>query len=265
MIRQLAKIEPWDPAARFLDLTRRATFKTIGSKDTKATLDAWIQMVEDESRTTKQSGDLFEELCVYYFLYCKNMAKVWTLTNVPVEVRTLLGLHRADYGIDVIAKDQKGGYHAIQAKFRGRRNKGRNRYNRRITVSWKSLTTFIALANRTGPYTLHWVFTCADGVSNRGGKRDKKDRSVCYRTLCSLPKEFWLKTAQMHGQKLNNVEVENKPGDPKLSPGDPKLSLEELREKRLTRLFPKPAQKNVETKDIVIEDDDPLWEELGID
>jgi hypothetical protein len=85
-------------------------------------------------------------------------------------------------GIDLIGY-HKGGYYAVQAKYRNRTAKTRGSGS--VVVSWKTLSTFYALVSRTGPYAGHWVMTTADCVRHVGKKSDK-DHSVCFRRFAGL-------------------------------------------------------------------------------
>ena len=154
-------------AEPFLALTQRAVFGTVGGGADP--FDAWIRQVE-QCATSKQKGDHFEELCVAYLLYPAGggMVQAWTLSEMPEAVRLALGLPKRDFGIDIVAMDARGKFHAVQAKFKGRSNFRPSRYRRALRVTWTELSTFYALARR-GPYETHWVMTTADGVSRAGG------------------------------------------------------------------------------------------------
>lgn len=203
-------------------LTQGAVFAALG-KAGVAPLDEWIRAVE-KCATTKAKGDHFEALCVAYLLDARGgkMTAAWTLPTLPVELRAELGLPKKDYGIDIIARDAGGRYHAVQAKFKGRSNFRPNRYQLALRVNWTELATFYALAAR-GPYAAHWVITTADGVTRPGGVGEK-DRSVCYRGLKTLPAKFWHELAQMEGRKLGGK--------------DETPDSEDLRARRLARFEP---------------------------
>lgn len=211
----------------FLALTRRAVFSCQG-KPTVAPLDAWIRQVE-ECATTKEKGDHFEKLCVAYLLHPDGgkMAQAWTLATLPEQIRTTLGLPKRDYGIDIIAQDARGGFHAVQAKFKGVSNFRPNQYQHAPQVTWKEVSTFYALARR-GPYKAHWVITTAEKVIRAGGVC-VQDRSVCYQRLQAMPQEFWNDLAQMRGNRLADG-----PAAPAAKP-----TLEEVRAIRLARFAPR--------------------------
>ena len=78
---------------------------------------------EMKQRNQKVKGDIFECFCKQYLIHCYGMITVWLLSEVPDDVLLKLNLKRKDYGIDLIGIDKNGKYHAIQAKFRKRRNK----------------------------------------------------------------------------------------------------------------------------------------------
>ena len=55
--------------------------------------------------------------------YQSELAHIWTLREVPPDVRKLLALPTLDEGIDFIARSRHGKYWAIQSKFRSQRDK----------------------------------------------------------------------------------------------------------------------------------------------
>lgn len=231
----------------FLDFTRRAVYRALAAGEN--TLDVWIRQVNDCS-SSKEKGDLFETLCAKYLVHPSGgkFDRAWLLGDLPEDIRAELSLPRQDYGIDLIARDHRGKYHAVQAKFRGRQAAGKKtRYsNGQITVPWAELSTFYSLALR-GPYDTHWVMTTADGVSRRGG-RQATDRSVCYLRLRALPQSFWEDVAQMSGEKLGGGGVPDS---------------SELRARRLAK-FGAPDEGAAETGTAPIPDTDELWDELGL-
>lgn len=132
--------------------------------------------------------------------------KTWLLHELPDDIRSKLGLGKKDMGIDLIALDRKGNWHAIQAKFKGRRNayKRYGKYKHVPQVTWKEISTFDTLCRRTGPYIRHWVITTGDRV-RRVGRKQKTDRSVCYKSLCNLVETgFWRDLCDMKGYTLGS-------------------------------------------------------------
>jgi predicted helicase len=223
-ITQLTHVESFDVQAKFKEYTKKAVFRCIG-KETNP-LDEWISLIEDETRTTKQKGDLFEVLCKHYLVY-KKFKQVWVLNELPDDIRQKLKLRKQDLGIDLIALDKNGSYHAIQAKFRGRCNAYKKyAHGKHVPqVTWKEISTFDALCKRTGPYKLHWVITTGDRIK-RIGKKQNTDRSVCYRSLLRLNKsDFWCNMAEMKGSRLDS-DVKNK------NPYDQKNKIDFIRRAR---------------------------------
>lgn len=209
----------------FKELTKKAMWTTIGNEVNP--LNQWIQQVEDYSQTNKQKGDLFEILCKCYFEHRK--MKTWLLHELPDDIRSKLGLCKKDMGIDLVALDRKGNWHAIQAKFKGRRN-AYKRYGKHThvpQVTWKEISTFDTLCRRTGPYVSHWVVTTGDRV-RRIGRKQKTDRSICYKSLCNLEKtDFWRDLCDMKGYKLGNDDLRPFTGD-----GDVKSKVDYIRKQR---------------------------------
>jgi predicted helicase len=94
--------------------------------------------------STGEKGAVFERLTQLYLQtvpeYQSELADVWTLHEVPPNVRKLLALPTLDEGIDFIARTRHGEYWAIQSKFRSQQDKPLTR---------KELGTFTT--------TLHWL------------------------------------------------------------------------------------------------------------
>jgi hypothetical protein len=95
-------------------------------------------------QNTKVKGDIFEHFCYLYFTYVKGW-KTYFLTDIPQDLRNNLGLNGIDLGIDLIAVCPKGNKYCIQAKYRKFNQK------KKTVLGWKTLSTFYALAQRTGP------------------------------------------------------------------------------------------------------------------
>jgi hypothetical protein len=232
----------------FLAFTQRAVFATLGGGDDP--LDAWIRQAEG-CRTSKEKGDHFEALCVAYLRHPqgggrRGIAAAWALADLPEEVRAAVGLPKRDFGIDIVARDGAGGFHAVQAKFKGRTNFRPSKFRRRLLVTWTELATFYALARR-GPYVAHWVMTTANGITRPGG-RCAQDRSVCYRGLKAMPRAFWYDVAEMRGRTCADALG--------ASPVPPTpAGLRALRIARFDQKTQEPAE---------LANSDPIWAELGL-
>lgn len=92
-------------------------------------------------KTTKEKGDLFEELSFFilkfhpnYQMFTKN---VWLYKDIPYELKKELNLPDKDLGIDLILESVDNKYFAIQSKYRTDRNN---------VISWKELATFFGLS-----------------------------------------------------------------------------------------------------------------------
>ena len=68
-------------------------------------------------------------------------------------------------GIDLLGIDDEDRYYAIQAKYRKRPNS-----EKKISITWKQLSTFYALCLNSGPYHKHIIITTADYVRHIGKK-----------------------------------------------------------------------------------------------
>jgi len=94
--------------------------------------------------SNKEKGDAFERLTQLYLQtapeYQSKLAHIWTLREVPPDVRKLLALPTLDEGIDFIARTHHGKYWAIQSKFRSQHDKPLTR---------RELGTFSSLFSNT--------------------------------------------------------------------------------------------------------------------
>ena len=204
-------------------------------------------------RCNKFKGDLFEIFCLKYlkFVYLPKKYKIfniWLLKETPTDVLERLNLKRHDMGIDIITQINDS-YLAIQCKYR---TKPKNKVT--YGVTWKELSTFYAIVNRTGPYLNHIVMTNANFVRHVGGK-SKKDISICYGSLIKLTCSDMRKMCEMDegntlcdkgvdpDEESQNSNIQNIPSirgiqnipeieSPKIVI-IPKSEIEILREKRL--------------------------------
>ena len=99
-----------------------------------------------------------------------------------------------DNGIDIIGLTHTGEWHAVQCKYR--RGKGR--------VTWKSLSTFVALSNQTNirfepcsnydspneRWSKRIVMTNCKSVSNKKFKLPG-DEHICYRSFAGMERDHW--------------------------------------------------------------------------
>jgi superfamily II DNA or RNA helicase len=97
--------------------------------------------------------------------YQTELRHVWTLREVPPDIRKRLNLPAPDEGIDLIGRTRRGEFWAIQSKFRRQRDRPLNR---------RELGTFTSLAfNTCDNISLAVVaHTCAKPVSKRHLMRD---------------------------------------------------------------------------------------------
>jgi hypothetical protein len=97
-----------------------------------------------------------------------------------------------DIGIDWIGEEVTGGRSAVQVKFR---SKG--------TVSFRELSTFHNLCNRTGPY-VRWLVVCNRNIS---GKCDllPQDEILNGADLRDTARELWERTVGFQGQRLGTL------------------------------------------------------------
>ena len=155
---------------------------------------------------TKIKGDIFEHFALKYFQHAYNhkntikFTNLWLLKDVPEEILSHLKLTRNDLGIDLLAVDNALKYYAIQAKYR---KKG---YKATHGISWKQLSTFYGLINRTGPYVKAIVITNADYVRHIG-KKTQQDQSICYGSLSKISIDNWVAMANFKSDILRDLST----------------------------------------------------------
>jgi hypothetical protein len=192
----------------------------------------------------KIKGDIWERFCVLYLenleAYYKNnnninkkYINVWLWKDVPNNVLSALGLKitKVDNGIDIIAETYDNKYHAIQCKYLGNTDK---------TVSWATLSTFVGLCARSGPWDRQIVMTTGKGITRKVPKTDK-DLSICIGTFRGLSKEMWMKISGIYTEHRINDPIDNINNINKIDFSNLNLSnlntkpstINELRDKRL--------------------------------
>ena len=155
-------------------------------------------MQEMRDRANKKiKGDMFEHFALLYLQHVLKI-KAWLLEDVPDDVLSQVKVTRRDMGIDIIGVDSHERYYAVQVKYRSTSS-----YKSRVIVGWKQLSTFFALAARSGPYYKTIVFTNAHGVKRVGGVK-KGDKSICLGSLRRVKAKEWLDMAGVQGQKLES-------------------------------------------------------------
>jgi predicted helicase len=121
--------------------------------------------LKEKANNKKKKGDLFESFC---YLYLKNILEhddVWFYKDFPKELKDRFNLPKNDYGIDLLSR--KGdGYYAIQCKYRKPQEKVQ-------IIPWKSLSTFYAMAVKSGPWVKHITMTNVNGCRHIGEKTEK--------------------------------------------------------------------------------------------
>lgn len=134
-----------------------------------------------ERDSMKRKGDIWELFCKDWLLASGKYVAVYLLDEYNSQFAdNNMFVSRQDNGIDILAQTTTG-WHAIQCKYR---SKG--------YVTWKMLSTFIALCERTGPWEKYIVMTNAKGVTHKL-PRTPKDKSICYRSFASTPREHWMR------------------------------------------------------------------------
>ena len=161
-------------------------------------------IIELRRKTTRQKGLFFEVFCKL-FLQMRGYDDVWLLNEIPPEILKYLNMESYDVGIDLVARFKIPNketlnledyfYVCIQAKYR---KPSKDTFGREVhRVSWKELSTFLSLTQRTGPTKYGWktkiVMTNADNVSWRGKKADFKVKTYAKKTFEKITRQEWLK------------------------------------------------------------------------
>lgn len=96
----------------------------------------------DLQDTTKEKGDLFEQLVFYYFLldpvYKTKIENIWLLKDVPYPIKSYLNLPERDEGIDLIAVTKDDEYWTIQCKYR---------QNEDSSITREDIATFLDISH----------------------------------------------------------------------------------------------------------------------
>jgi len=151
----------------------------------------------------KKKGDMWENFCKLWLESSEKYKKVWLfhewIDYCHTTLQDSMGLKtRQDNGIDLIGQLQNGEFVAIQCKYRKDMNK---------KVTWNTLSTFIGLCERTGPWKEYIVMTNGKGVTRKVPK-SKKDKSICVGSFRGTPRIQWLKMADLyHENKMDNIIV----------------------------------------------------------
>lgn len=134
----------------------------------------------------KLRGDVWEDICQRYLKarFADSYEEVWRWNQVPDELRKQLKLVRKeDTGIDLIVRTtSRAGakeYIAVQCKLR---KKG--------DLPWRTLSTFLALCDRTGPFSQHLIMTNAARIS-RQVPAGPKERAYCAQTFRGTKLHVW--------------------------------------------------------------------------
>lgn len=166
-------------------------------------------ITEIKKRTSKSKGDSFEVFCMMY-LRAKDY-EVWHLSEMSKELLDFLGMQSFDVGIDLVARIKIPNretselidyfYFPIQVKYRKPTKDKQGRTIHR--VGWKDVSTFLSLAQRTGPpgnintkkgWLKHVIMTNAESVCWRG-KKSKQDWTIAKGSFEKCDRIFWLKIA----------------------------------------------------------------------
>jgi hypothetical protein len=182
---------------------------------------------------TKLKGDLFEEFCKIYLLKVKKFDQVFLLCEVPDDLLSKLGLHRRDFGIDLIAikksYNQSELYYPVQCKFKKPHRDGiipNTKFIRYNCVNFKELATFYLMCSKSGPWQKLIVMTNGKYVRHVG-KKTEKDWSICLGSFRKLSCSQLLEMMGVKGRCIGEAENSVTP--------TPKNDLQKMREARIAR------------------------------
>ena len=180
-------------------------------------------ITEIKKRTAKSKGDSFEVFCMMY-LRAKGY-EVWHLTEMSKELLDFLGMQSFDVGIDLVARIKIPNressnpidyfYFPVQVKYRKPTKDKQGRTIHR--VGWKDVSTFLSLAQRTGPpgdehtkkgWLKHVIMTNAESVCWRG-KKSKQDWTIAKGSFEKCDNFFWLKISGKKELKIEVIEDED--------------------------------------------------------
>jgi hypothetical protein len=170
-----------------------------------------------EKMNTKLKGDIFEHFALKYLTHVCGLSEVWLLKDLPNEHLDTLQLKRQDLGIDLVARDNKGEWYAIQAKYRKS-----NKYKLKNILGWKTLSTFQAMVTKSGPWKKHIVITNAHYVRHVGNGKGPKDKSICLGTLQNIKPHEWERMIGITGHALTE-EPTSTPLPPPSEPLSPQF------------------------------------------
>lgn len=202
-------------------------------------LENWFErpagsIYEMKRRDNKQlKGLAWEKFCQWYLLKVLSYEEVWLWKDIPEDIKTKLKLtFRSDNGIDIIGK-LNDKYIAIQCKYLCTK---KNKYKK---VTWKTISTFVGLVSRCGPFSQHIVMTNCSGVGKWDIPRSPKDKTIAYGTFKKLSwKDFTeCKSLKDPNEKVEEIqETEEKTEIKKKVAKMKPISLEEMRKIRLEKL-----------------------------
>lgn len=144
----------------------------------------------------KKIGDAWEDFCCDYLnkILSWNVQKLKDCTD---ELLSLQHMKRNDVGIDLLGTTNEGLSVAIQCKFRSGYQK----------LSWRDVSTFDALCERTGPWKKRLVMTTSWSIRREGSRLDS-DIFFGKHYFAKQPKSVWFRLGDMgEGHTLQqNVE-----------------------------------------------------------
>lgn len=166
----------------------------------------------------KHIGDIWEQICKDWLETQDCYSHVYYLSEWKEYSNSLPSsyqLGKQDIGIDLVAQLKNGNYVAIQCKYR------KSGY-----VTWNTLSTFVGLCERSGPWEKYIVMTNAKGITRKMRKSDK-DKYICLNVFKKTTREQWMKMCGIYREnKLANENVVEE-----------KVNLDDVRQARIAKFL----------------------------
>ena len=139
--------------------------------------------LRDVKTKTQIVGNAWEDFCCKYLINILGWS-AYNLKTMDPNILSKYNLKKRDVGIDIVAFDCKQNPIAIQCKFRRNFCK----------LSWRDVSTFDALALRTGPWSKRIIMTTSKSI-HREGIIENNDLFWGKFYFETLKRHEWLKIA----------------------------------------------------------------------
>lgn len=220
-----------------MDLVKSLALKAIVTHGNENIFTTWHRLLDDyhetpshniqelKDKNSKLKGDLFEIFCQRYLLRIFGCSHAYLYKECPDDILKQMNFrHRGDFGIDIIAYNPYlQGWIAVQCKYRSFRV-NQYQHHRSDVITWKELSTFYALAGRTGPWVKQIVMTTGSEVRKITGHLET-DMKLRKKDFEMISVENWYRMFDIEAKTTNQQKEEA---------GD-KPDMETLRKLRIAR------------------------------